>query len=56
LNKLTDAEIRAHKKAMDTDYQKNFVGKNDPGFQYDKRKDYKSVQKQAAQLSEDEWD
>ena len=32
LNKLPEAEIRAHKKAMDSGYQKNFVGKDDPNF------------------------
>jgi len=41
LNKLPDAEIRAHKKAMDVNYKKNFVGKADPGFQYDTRKEFK---------------
>ena len=60
LNKLSDAEIRAHKKAMDTDYNKNFVGKSDPGFQYDMRKDFKAMR--AAALanaggdSDDDWD
>ena len=43
LNKLSDAEIKAHKKAMDTDYNKNFVGKNNPNFQYDKRIDFKQM-------------
>ncbi len=32
LNKLPDAELRAHKKAMDSGYNKNFVGKGDIGF------------------------
>ena len=32
LNKLPEAEIRAHKKAMDSGYQKNFVGKDNPSF------------------------
>lgn len=32
LNKLSDVEIKAHKKAMDKDYNKNFVGKSNPNF------------------------
>ena len=32
LNKLPDAELRAHKKAMDGGYNKNFVGKANPNF------------------------
>ena len=43
LNKLPDEEIRAHKKAMDSGYQKNFVGKDNPTFKYDTRKDFKAL-------------
>ena len=58
LNKLTDAEIRAHKKAMDEKYNKNFVGKADPNFQYDTRKDFKAMRAQALANadSDDDWD
>ena len=44
---MTDAEIRAHKKAMDKDYEKNFVGKGDAGFKYDTRKDFKAMREAA---------
>ena len=37
LNKLDDQTLKAHKKAMDVDYNKNFVGKSDPRFKYDIR-------------------
>ena len=59
---MTDAEIRAHKKAMDKDYEKNFVGKGDAGFKYDTRKDFKAMREAAmrntaaAADSEDDWD
>ena len=48
LNKLPEAEIRAHKKNMDKDYNKNFIGKDDPNFQFDVRKDFSSLRKTAA--------
>jgi hypothetical protein len=32
LNKLGDAELKQHKRAMDVEYNKAFVGKNDPNF------------------------
>ena len=60
LNKLPDAELRAHKKAMDKGYEKNFVGKGDAGFKYDTRKDFKAMRGQAlaavADGSDDDWD
>lgn len=60
LNKLSDAELRAHKQVMDRDYYKNFVGKDDAGFKYDTRKDFKAMREQAlangAAGSEDDWD
>ena len=59
LNKLTDAEIRAHKKGMDSGYNKNFVGKANPNFQYDTRKDFKAMaaaaRSNAADDSDDDW-
>lgn len=56
LNKLPDAEIRAHKKGMEVHYKKNFVGKADPGFEYDKRKDFKAMRAATNNDSEDSWD
>lgn len=58
MNLLPDAELRAHKKAMDTGYNKNFVGKADAGFKYDTRKDFKAMKSKsaAADESEDDWD
>jgi hypothetical protein len=40
LNKLGDKELAKHKKAMDTDFNKNKVWKDHPDFEYDKRKDF----------------
>ena len=51
---MDDATLNAHKKAMDKDYEKNFVGAGDPGFKYDVRKDF-SKNKGAA-LDDDSWD
>ena len=39
---------------MDVDYNKNFVGKGDPGFKYDLRKDF-SRDKNAV-IDDDSWD
>ena len=41
---------------MDTDYNKNFVGKSDPRFEYDKRKDFKALREAAHLDSDDSWD
>ena len=32
LNKLSDAELKIHKAAMDIDFHKNALKKGDPGF------------------------
>ena len=56
LNKLDDATLNAHKKAMDADYKKNFVGEGDPDFKYDVRKDYTKAKSTAAYLDDDSWD
>ena len=32
LNKLSDAELKAHKAAMEVVFQKNVLKKGDPGF------------------------
>ena len=53
LNKLSDAELKAHKAAMEVNFQKNNVKKGDPGFQYDKRVDFKY---NAANAADDSWD
>ena len=56
LNKLDDATLNAHKKAMDKDYNKNFVGAADPNFKYDVRKDFSKAKSTAAYLDDDSWD
>jgi hypothetical protein len=56
LNKLSDAEIKAHKKAMDVNYNKNFVGKDNPNFKYDTRKDFKTKKLSGSADLEDSWD
>lgn len=43
LNKLSDAELRAHKAAMEIKFKQNAVKKGDPGFKYDKRVDFKQI-------------
>ena len=54
LNKLSDTELKAHKAAMEVNFQKNNVKKGDPGFQYDKRVDFKYNAANAA--ADDSWD
>ena len=56
LNKLTDTELKAHKAAMEVMFQKNAVKKGDPGFQYDKRIDFKYTAEEVADNSWDESD
>ena len=56
LNKLDDETLNAHKKAMDHDYNKNFVGAGDPNFKYDVRKDFSKNKGAAAYLDDDSWD
>ena len=53
LNKLGDAELKAHKAAMEVKFQQNAVKKGDPGFQYDKRVKFERNVEEAA---EDSWD
>jgi len=36
LNKLSDTELAKHKRAMDKQYNKNFIKPSDPNFVYDK--------------------
>jgi hypothetical protein len=40
LNKLQDEELKKVKEVMDIDFKKNQVKKEDPGFQYDVKKDF----------------
>jgi hypothetical protein len=40
LNKLSDEELAKHKKAMDKEFDKNFVKPNDKNFVYDKVVDF----------------
>ena len=53
---MDDATLNAHKKAMDQDYNKNFVGSSDPNFMYDVRKDYSKSKATAEYLDDDSWD
>ena len=49
---------------MDTGYNKNFVGKGNPNFKYDTRKDFKAMRENAMRNkannanddSDDDWD
>jgi hypothetical protein len=43
LNKLSDRELAKHKKAMDTDFNKNKIWKEHPDFKYDVRKDFSKI-------------
>ena len=43
LNKLSDTELAAHKKAMDRDFSKNQLKPGDPGFVYDKVVEFKKA-------------
>ena len=56
LNKLSDEELKAHKAAMEVKFQKNNIKKGDPGFQYDKRVDFKYNAEEAEDNSWDESD
>ena len=40
LNQLGDAELAAHKRAMDIEFNKKQLKPGDPGFQYDKVVDF----------------
>jgi len=42
LNKLDDDTLQKHKTVMDKKYNENFVSKDNPNFQYDKRVDFTS--------------
>ena len=53
LNKLTDIELKAHKAAMEVEFNKKVLKKGDDGFEYDKRVDFKYNAEEAA---DDSWD
>ena len=57
LNKLSIDELAKHKKAMDKDFEKNYVKPGDSGYQYDKVVDF-SKERSAAkdEIEEDDWD
>ena len=55
LNKLDDLTLQRHKTVMDKKYNENFVSKDNPDFQYDKRVDF-STQNNAQANDEDSWD
>lgn len=54
LNQLSDAELAAHKRAMDVQFNKNELKPGDPGFQYDKVVDF-SKNKDEGPLEDDSW-
>lgn len=54
MNKLSDAELKAHKAAMEVKFKKNNVKKGDPGFKYDKRVNYEYKPEEAEENSWDE--
>lgn len=43
LNKLSDTELAAHKRAMDKDFSKNQLKPGDQGFVYDKVVDFSKM-------------
>ena len=56
LNKLDDAELKAHKAKMEEGFTKNAIKKGDPGFQYDKRVDFKTRGNVVGPSADDSWD
>ena len=55
LNKLGDAELKAHKAKMEEGFSKNAIKKGDPGFEYDKRVDFKR-NNVVGPAADDSWD
>jgi hypothetical protein len=53
LNKCGDYELKRHKLNMDKQYSKNILRKGDPGFEYDKKVDFKY---NADAASDNSWD
>jgi hypothetical protein len=56
LNKLSDVELAKHKKAMDKEFDKNFVKPNDKNFVYDKVVDFGKSNEIGGQDDSDGWD
>ena len=54
LNQLGDVELAAHKRAMDSDFNKNQLKPGDDGFQYDKVVDFGN-NKDEGPLEDDSW-
>ena len=54
LNKLSDADLAAHKRAMDKDFNKNQKKPGDSGFVYDKVVDFAKVAGEI-DLEDDSW-
>ena len=54
LNKLSDADLAAHKRAMDKDFNKNQLKPGDAGFVYDKVVDFSKLQGDG-ELEDDSW-
>ena len=56
LNKLSDADLAAHKKAMDKDFGKNQLKPGDAGFVYDKVVDFtKQNDQYNYDMADDSW-
>ena len=54
LNKLSDDDLAAHKRAMDKDFNKNQLKPGDAGFVYDKVVDFSKLQG-GDDLEDDSW-
>lgn len=54
LNKLSDAQLAAHKRAMDKDFNANQVRPGDPGYVYDKVVDFANAGRDSP-LGDDSW-
>ena len=54
LNKLSDTQLAAHKKAMDKDFNKNQLKPGDSGFVYDKVVDF-THNEDDGPLEDDSW-
>lgn len=50
---MSDFELNRHKGAMEVDFKKNALKPGDPGFEYDKRVDFKPSAVAAADWDEE---
>ena len=55
LNQLSDAELAAHKKGMDKEFEKNQLKPGDAGFVYDKVVDFSKMNDDGDDLEDDSW-